>query len=96
MCDTLVLNSYADWSLPSQYKLKLMWSNLADSDKNGINTGIVNPNNIGGFSAVEYWSSAETTNSVYSLAIKFSDGGFEGPGKEALHYVRAIRSFYLF
>jgi len=93
MCDSLVLGGYSDWFLPSKNELNLMWTNLADSDGNGVNTGESDPNNLGGFVNSYYWSSSEGT-STNSWAQAFDFGNQSLYGKSAsLNVVRAVRSF---
>ena len=92
ICVNLFLNGFSDWYLPSKDELDLIWMTLADSDGDGVNNGLSDPNNIGAFQPGIYWSSSEgdETRALFqSLA-----NGFQGSdGKEAFHKIRAIRSF---
>jgi len=80
LCDTLSLNGYMDWFLPSKDELTLMYVNLYLHD-------------LGGFNHWYYWSSTEfDATSVW--AFYFSYNGFpRNADKRDLYYVRAIRSF---
>jgi hypothetical protein len=90
------LNGYDDWFLPSKDELNLMWTNLADSDGDGSNSGPADPNNVGGFAIDTYWGSsqADAGNSwfqwfrngqQYSLAPSGTKPDAKG--------VRAVRAF---
>ena len=57
-CLDLFLNGFADWYLPSQDELDLIWENLGDSDGNGNNEGPADINNIGAFQPGIYWCSS--------------------------------------
>ena len=85
ICDNLVLNSYADWYLPSKAELNLMYSN--------IGPGASAPNtNVGNFTPNYYWSSSEFDGNLAWLQIFAS--GFQGPSnKNLIEYVRAVRAF---
>ena len=96
ICANLTLGGFSDWFLPSKDELNLMWTNLADSDGNGQNTGPSDPNNLGGFSIQQmYWSSTEQNNAD-SWSQDFDDGyqdngnirNRSNPGR-----VRAVRTF---
>ena len=79
LCDTLTLNGYTDWYLPSSFELSLLQSNK---------------DTVGGFNAMRYWSSTEysAVNAWYRL---FQPWGYEYPvgTKNRYYAVRAIRSF---
>ena len=94
LCDDLVYGGYDDWFLPSVDELFLMWENLADSDGDGENTGISDPNNIGGFSTDQYWSSTEGSLD-YAWIQEFDDGAQFTHIKGAINSVdvRAVRAF---
>jgi hypothetical protein len=96
VCDTLTLNGYTDWYLPSKDELFQMWSTLADSDGSGTNSGPMDPGNLANLAAdVPYWSSSEV-NITFVWTVKFDVGQlFDGIyGKIAtVPRVRAIRSF---
>jgi hypothetical protein len=69
-----------------------MWTNLADSDGDGQNTGPSDPNNIGGFANYFYWSSTEYGNS--RALTQYFDDGYQGDYvKAGTTYVRAVRAF---
>jgi hypothetical protein len=97
LCDTITINGYNDWFLPSQDELNLMWENLADSDGDGSNSGPSDPGNIGGFeiaggSIDGYWSSTEG-NSTGAWLQSFNDGNQFGRDKLTNQRVRAVRAF---
>ncbi|MDB9989901.1 DUF1566 domain-containing protein [Flavobacteriales bacterium] len=92
ICANLTLGGYSDWFLPSKDELNEMWKNLADSDGDGTNTGPSDPNNLGSFANLAYWSSSETDNDeawgqIFDLGIQ--DYG----DKVTTVYVRAVRAF---
>jgi hypothetical protein len=78
LCDTLTLNEYSDWYLPSKTELNVLYLNKVA---------------IGGFSTFNYWSSSEcTTNGAWNVG--FSNGSLNyGGNKDNPIYVRAVRSF---
>ncbi|MCX6303670.1 MAG: hypothetical protein NT040_01755 [Bacteroidetes bacterium] len=79
LCDTLTSGGYQDWYLPAINELKEMY------DKQKL---------IGGFAAMNYCSSTESTN-VKCWSIHFMPNRkiiFEGL-KSELYYVRCIRKF---
>jgi hypothetical protein len=84
MCDTLSLNGYTDWYLPSQHELFTLHSVLH-----------ANSNNIGGFSNQWYWSSSQ--GDFQNVSVVLFDGGsnnyLTGFHKNSIQPVRAIRSF---
>jgi len=84
MCDTLTLNGFNDWYLPSQYELFTLHSVLH-----------ANSNNLGGFVNEWYWSSSQ--GSTDHAWIVLFDGGnvnyLTGQHKNFPTRVRAIRSF---
>jgi hypothetical protein len=85
--------TYDDWFLPSKDELNLMWSNLADSDGNGINTGPTDPNNIGNFATSFYWSSKEFDNNN-AWDQRFVNGSKSADSKDNItDNVRAVRAF---
>jgi hypothetical protein len=93
ICSQLTLGGSSDWFLPSKDELNLMWTNLADSDGNGINTGPSDPNNLGGFASAEYWSSTEY-NAYGSWAQYFDNGSLDNIfNKPTFKKVRAVRAF---
>lgn len=93
ICDDLTFGGFDDWYLPSVGELAVMWENLADSDSNGTNTGVDDPNNIGGFEP-QYYSSSSQGDDIFIYSINFLNGNeSETTSKTLLLPVRAIRSF---
>ena len=92
ICANLTLGGYSDWFLPSKDELNEMWKNLADSDGDGTNTGPSDPNNLGSFANLAYWSSSETDNDEAWGQI-FDLGTQDYGDKVTTVYVRAVRSF---
>ena len=85
LCDTLVLNGYRDWYLPSRKELYLLYSQKE--------AGIVS-----GFANAYYWSSTEyNTFYAWNVSLGTGDEAFDGStyfkGKAYSLYVRAIRAF---
>ena len=92
ICANLTIGGYSDWFLPSRDALNLMWTNLADSDGDGNNTGPSDTNNLGGFAYTNYWSCTEG-DSYVAWTQSFSDGSQANGSKASPVYVRAIRAF---
>ena len=82
LCDTLVLNGYSDWFLPSLDELSLMDANLFAFG-------------LGNFSHNNDWWSSTQYDSVTSFIQRFwgGQGGIFGAGKTGPNHVRAIRAF---
>jgi hypothetical protein len=83
LCDSLSINGYNDWHLPSKEELNLMYKNLKQK-------------NWSGFSNDWYWSSSQY-NSEYSQAQRFGDGSqythdYNG-NKDYVFSARAVRIF---
>ena len=99
VADTYTLNGYDDWFLPSQAELNEMWLKLADSDGDGRNNGLDDPNNLGGFTVNSYWSSSEVGGNNAWVQAFFSGnqiGGIKNNKKTNRGHkyrVRAIRAF---
>ena len=79
VCDSLLLNGYTDWFLPSKEELHLMYSNLKLFG-------------TGNFSNSAYWSSSEMT-SVFAWQVIFTNGLTQGTSKNSFALVRPIRVF---
>jgi len=69
---------YSDWYLPSRDELDKLYINRVA---------------IGGFAAMDYWSSSANDRRNYSWAKNFSTGNLTAPGRSSLLRVRAIRAF---
>ena len=82
ICADFVLNGFADWFLPSEYELKLMYTTL-------------HLNSLGGFTGVDYWSSTEmvTNGSNGARVVDFSDGTGGNMSKFHPDRVRGCRHF---
>lgn len=78
-CDTLEIEGYDDWYLPSKDELNLMYINL-------------HKQNRGNFENDNYWSSSEYSTSQ-AISLNFSDGKFKNERKYFNPKVRAIRKF---
>jgi len=85
VCDTLTLNGYDDWFLPSKDELNTMYQNIGSGNSLGFG-------NIGGFALTYYWSSTEI-DSVRACKQNFGTGTQGDYCKYAGYYVRAIRAF---
>ena len=92
LCSNLTLGGYSDWFLPSKDELNLMWTNLADSDSTGSNSGVTDSGNLGDFAASVYWSSTED-DSGYAWFQHFYNGILNTTNKSTTNYVRAVRAF---
>lgn len=81
LCYDLVLGGYSDWFLPSKVQLTKIFANKAK---------------IGGFTALNYWSSTEYAQSGAGNAWYFVTSGDGYPmygNKQNSYSVRAVRSF---
>jgi hypothetical protein len=81
-CDTLSINNYADWYLPSKEELELLLKNLG-------HLGIVPPN------AYNYWSSSEFSKSEAWYFALFDSVSYKHPKSHPYNYVHPIRQFNL-
>ncbi|MBU0487073.1 MAG: DUF1566 domain-containing protein [Bacteroidetes bacterium] len=79
IADTLTLNGYTDWFLPSKDELNAMYSNL-------------HLNGVGGFANNVYWSSSES-NAINAWLQYFDNSYQDYDGKYNPGYVRCVRSF---
>jgi hypothetical protein len=78
-CDELVYDGYADWFLPRNGELNLMYVNLKQKE-------------LGGFSDTAYWSSSEAGDNGWFQ--NFTDGRQDSSYKSHNSYlVRAVRHF---
>jgi len=81
VCDSLALNGYSDWFLPSSDELNLMYTNL-------------HLQNIGGFLNDWYWSSTQSPYGPHAAYhMLFTNGFGHNNHKDFNQKVRAIRSF---
>ena len=80
ICDTLSINSYSDWFLPSKDELNQLYRNL---QQNGLGT----------FASSLYWSSTEYSS--FNVATQyFINGAQQSSFKDSPSYhVRAVRTF---
>jgi len=80
ICDTLKLNGFTGWYLPSLKELSMMYNQLMV---------------IGGFAMASYWSSTEDIkNNGCAWAVNFSKKGKEQKTNKSKKFcVRAIRKF---
>jgi len=76
-CDTLSLNGYHDWYVPSRDELSLLWEKR---------------DTIGGFVPEWYWSSSEY-NTNYGWFVYFPDGRQMYANRFNFIHLRCIRSF---
>ncbi|MBK8297490.1 MAG: VCBS repeat-containing protein [Saprospiraceae bacterium] len=81
-CDTLNLNNYSDWYLPSKEELELLLKNIG-------HLGIVPPN------AYNYWSSSEFSKSEAWYFALFDSVSYKHPKSHPYNYVHPIRQFNL-
>jgi hypothetical protein len=77
-CDELVYGGYADWFLPSNGELNLMYANLKR-------------NELGSFSDTTYWSSSEDGSQGWDQ--DFTKGSQGTNYKSTSRLVRAVRQF---
>lgn len=87
LCDTLTLNGYNDWFLPSKDELNEMYENIGPG-ASGSNQ------NIGNFAGALtwYWSSTEF-GAADSFLFSFYDGSSYESYKTNTYSVRAVRAF---
>jgi len=79
LCDTLCLNGFNDWFLPSLDELHLLF---------------LKKDSIGGFSDTIYWSSSENSiNDQYAWIMNFSSKENDNKAKNTKCCVRAVRYF---
>ncbi len=88
LCDTLELNGYDDWFLPSKNELDSMFHNKTTIDSSAIENG------GSAFVPFCYWSSTEK-DGAQAWNQDFNSGTQYVGNKRNLNCVRAIRSFDL-
>jgi len=80
ICDTLTVNGYDDWYLPSHDELYLLY--------NARRLGIP------GFSYLSiYWSSTTDNNQYFAYEVNMANGRVQGVRKDEVNSVRAVRKF---
>ena len=87
ICDTLTLNGYTDWFLPSKDELNEMYLNKATIDATAIANG-----GTAFVISTSYWSSSEYNNNFAWLQY-FTNGSLYYTNKDYSFYVRAVRAF---
>ena len=96
LCDTLPVNGYNDWFLPSKGELELMcWNLRGKNTTNGNNPDVPNVAGagIGGFILSSYWSSSENSQTE-ACTQNFNNGvQYDNTTKSNYINVRAIRAF---
>lgn len=87
ICNSLELNGYTDWFLPSKDELNAIYENKDLVDATAIDNGGAL------LQSVNYWSSSlMSTNSVWVQT--FAQGGSQyGNSEDASNHVRAVRFF---
>ena len=80
VADSLVLNGYDDWFLPSRDELALMWSNLSTKGLAGFST------------SNDYWSSSDAGPSS-AWYVSFYDGAARTYPRWPTPLFRAVRAF---
>jgi hypothetical protein len=80
ICANYLGGNFADWYLPSNYELELLYNQRASFTLGAA------------LSANVYWSSTESTATTAS-GRNLSTNAVTTPLKTAVNYVRAIRSF---
>lgn len=88
LCDTLAINGYSDWFLPSRDELNKMYVNLISGTDENSDT--YSP--VGNFAAGHYWSSSENDASE-AYSQDFSSGDQSLSPKNSEYHVRPIRAF---
>jgi hypothetical protein len=79
LCDSLSIEGYDDWFLPSKDELDLMYKNLKAKG-------------LGEFGNTWYWSSSEYS-AFNAWTQRFSDGSQPNYTKPDMYSVRAVRAF---
>ena len=89
MCDTLSLNAYTDWFLPSKDEIYEMYLNKAAIDATAIVNGCTAFVSVAG---IYYWSSSEY-DELFAFIQSFEDGNFHEDAKASTNRVRVVRAF---
>ena len=86
ICDTLTLEGYSDWFLPSKDELNKLYKNIGQGNALGLG-------NVGGFANYYFWSSTEY-DSNYAWGQNFLNG-FQLYSNKTSNFdnVRAVRTF---
>jgi hypothetical protein len=80
LCDTLQLNGYSDWFLPSSEELTMI-------------RYFLHSNGIGNFNSSSYWSSSVCHWETSCFLDFNSNGGVDLSDRRTSHLVRAVRAF---
>ena len=87
ICNSLVLNGYDDWFLPSKDELNEIYLNKDLIDDTAVNNGGIL------LQHTNYWSSSHSNSNTVWVQT-FADGGSQyGNGEYESNHVRAVRSF---
>jgi hypothetical protein len=89
LCDSLVIDGYDDWFLPSSGELELIYTNLY---KKGIGEFVDNYNYNSRHNPYNYWSSGDYDSSI-SITFNFLEGTYRHYYRDEELAVRAVRAF---
>jgi hypothetical protein len=92
LCDSLVIDGYDDWFLPSLDELNLMYTNLCLQNWGEFDQ-ISKPHQAIYWSSSQYSSVFPQQSSIYSWSFNFYGGYQHENGKNNTFYVRAVRAF---